>query len=799
MGITKTRAMLGFTALSLQNSPLEKVVSCLALCVWSFALAHAPTCKRSENCVPMQLSTLACSDQTKGEKFMKQILFIMALILILAIQVSWAQIPETMGYQGLLTNADGTAVDDGSYILTFNIYSLEFGIGELWTETHDAVAVKNGLFNVILGSENPLDIPFDQGYWLGIKVGSGNELEPRIQLTSAAYSLNSRSVADGAVTRSKIASGQVVKSLNLLKDDVTLTAGNNITITPSGNTLNIAATGGVGAWSLTGNVGTSPPANFLGTTDNSPLALHVFGARALLIEPHSTCPNIIGGYSGNSVSSGILGAAIGGGGSSGDPNLVKDNFGTVSGGAKNQAGNDTAISGECATVGGGYDNTASRDHSTVGGGYSSIADGRAATVSGGWINQANADYTSVGGGIGNVAGEQCATIGGGSENEASGVHSIVGGGKSNTASGLFAVIGGGWGNQAAGHYATIAGGGMVNYLTPGTNNRATDDYSTVGGGGGNQAGNGDASTIDAPYATIGGGLSNTADGINSTIGGGWSNQAGGSYAFIGGGVSNTASAANTSIGGGLGNNASANYATIAGGRNNQASGEYAFIGGGGDDNPVASNRVTDDYGTVGGGQQNQAGDDAGTTEDATHDTVGGGFNNHATGYYTTVGGGCNNIASDYYSTVGGGFANHATGFMAAVPGGGFNTADGIYSFAAGHRAKADGDGAFAWGDNNEFDVHAWNANEFVVRATGGLWLITGINASGNPVEGMRLPAGQSAWVPIGSTTSSASAQLSQVSQEQIDQIQTLEAENTTLKQRVDDLEARLKALEALLR
>jgi len=49
---------------------------------------------------------------------------------------------------------------------------------------------------------------------LGIAIGSDPELEPRIELTASAYSLNERSVADSAVTSAKIADGQVVRSLN---------------------------------------------------------------------------------------------------------------------------------------------------------------------------------------------------------------------------------------------------------------------------------------------------------------------------------------------------------------------------------------------------------------------------------------------------------------------------------------------------------------------------------------------------------------------------------------------------------
>jgi Chaperone of endosialidase len=53
-------------------------------------------------------------------------------------------------------------------------------------------------------------------------------------------------IADSAVTAPKIASGQVVKTLNGMTDSVTLAAGSNISITPAGNTLTIASTGGGG-------------------------------------------------------------------------------------------------------------------------------------------------------------------------------------------------------------------------------------------------------------------------------------------------------------------------------------------------------------------------------------------------------------------------------------------------------------------------------------------------------------------------------------------------------------------------
>src|SRR5947207_2812782 len=73
----------------------------------------------------------------------------------------------------------------------------------------------------------------------------------------------------------------VVNTVNGLSGAVTLSAGTNVSITPSGNTLTIASSGGAASgWSLTGNSGTTAGTNFLGTTDNQPLELKVNGLRA---------------------------------------------------------------------------------------------------------------------------------------------------------------------------------------------------------------------------------------------------------------------------------------------------------------------------------------------------------------------------------------------------------------------------------------------------------------------------------------------------------------------------------------
>src|SRR5208282_4349788 len=89
-------------------------------------------------------------------------------------------------------------------------------------------------------------------------------------------------------------------------------------------------------WSTAGNAGANPTNGaFMGTTDNLPLEFRVAGSRALRLEYalnpsfNSIVPNLIGGYSGNVVSNGFIGATIIGGGDIGVANCVGNNYATV--------------------------------------------------------------------------------------------------------------------------------------------------------------------------------------------------------------------------------------------------------------------------------------------------------------------------------------------------------------------------------------------------------------------------------------------------------------------------------------
>jgi hypothetical protein len=105
-----------------------------------------------------------------------------------------AQAPGLLGYQGVLTDAAGAAVADGSYDITFAIYEAAAGGSPLWSETQ-AVTVQKGIFNALLGSTVALGLAFDRPYYVGISVEGRMELAPRTPLTSSPYAFSSRSVA----------------------------------------------------------------------------------------------------------------------------------------------------------------------------------------------------------------------------------------------------------------------------------------------------------------------------------------------------------------------------------------------------------------------------------------------------------------------------------------------------------------------------------------------------------------------------------------------------------------------------
>ena len=128
---------------------------------------------------------------------MRYILIAALVATALAATSASAQVPRTINYQGVLTDAGGIAVPDSDYNMTFKIYDVAEEGTELWVE-YQLVPVASGIFNVILGSDAVLALPFDEPYWLGIAVEGEAELSPRIPLAAAAYSMSATSMFGSA-------------------------------------------------------------------------------------------------------------------------------------------------------------------------------------------------------------------------------------------------------------------------------------------------------------------------------------------------------------------------------------------------------------------------------------------------------------------------------------------------------------------------------------------------------------------------------------------------------------------------
>jgi hypothetical protein len=359
--------------------------------------------------------------------------------------------PGVMSFQGRLTDpGSGTPVADGSYAVSFRIFDAPAGGTILWLE-NQSVPVSGGLFSVLLGSVSPLSASIFSGVprYLEVQVGADPPMTPRQPFGSVAFAFHAELLDGRAAT---------------------------------------------GFWQTGGNAGTNPAADFIGTTDGQPVELRVGGNRALRLEPNATSPNVIGGHAANSVTAGVPGASIAGGGTVSSTNRVTDEYGAVGGGRGNTAGDGSGTTANAtgATVGGGQGNTASGARAVVGGGLSNTALGSGATVGGGTFNQATDGVATVGGGQANEASALAATVGGGQSNTASGDAGTVGGGIGNTASSTNSTISGGNFNNASGEYAAIGGGNV---------NAAAGANGSVPGGYGNTA-NGDYSFAAGRFARV---------------------------------------------------------------------------------------------------------------------------------------------------------------------------------------------------------------------------------------------------------------------------------------------------------
>ncbi|MFH2049035.1 MAG: hypothetical protein ABIJ12_06285 [bacterium] len=125
--------------------------------------------------------------------------FLVTLLTIMILSSAvFAAVPNTITYQGRLTNSSGEPIDT-TVSMVFSICDDSAAQVCIWGEVITDVEVVNGLFTVNLGSMTPLTHVFDdENRWLHVTVGSpGEAIEPPIKLRSVPYAFRVATI-DGA-------------------------------------------------------------------------------------------------------------------------------------------------------------------------------------------------------------------------------------------------------------------------------------------------------------------------------------------------------------------------------------------------------------------------------------------------------------------------------------------------------------------------------------------------------------------------------------------------------------------------
>ena len=209
-------------------------------------------------------------------------------------------------YQGRLQNNGSPA--SGTYNLTFSLFNVSGGgSAAAGPVTTNGVFVTNGLFTVTL--DFGPSIFNGTAYWLEVGVetngaGSFTTLVPRQPLAPTPYAVfaegasaaglsgtipagnfggtygNAVNFSNGADSFDGTFSGQFFGSSFIGGDFVGSFIGSGSSLTD--------------VWHTGGNFGTTAGVNFVGTTDNQPLELHVNGLRAVRLEPTTNTSYVSG-------------------------------------------------------------------------------------------------------------------------------------------------------------------------------------------------------------------------------------------------------------------------------------------------------------------------------------------------------------------------------------------------------------------------------------------------------------------------------------------------------------------------
>ncbi len=295
-------------------------------------------------------------------------------------------IPQLVNLEGKLNNNVGNPIN-ASVPMTFAIYGAASGGSPLWSETHTSVQINNGIFDVLLGSQTSLNLPFDSDYWLAITV-NGENMSQRVRIASAGYAFTAKNadklnnLSSSAFQKRVSGNCSVGSSIRVINENGTVICENDDV---GGADSDWIISGNNMYSNVSGNVGIGT------TTPSAKLDVEVpIGGAATI--GHSTCSAtgdyaIATGY--NTNASGQSSTAIGQSTTASGTISTAMGYSTTASGSRSTAmGGSTDASGLYSTAMGG---------ATTASGYSSTAMGLYTTASGyastamGYYAKADAD------------------------------------------------------------------------------------------------------------------------------------------------------------------------------------------------------------------------------------------------------------------------------------------------------------------------------------------------------------------------------------------------------------------------
>ncbi|MFH1050266.1 MAG: hypothetical protein V1779_04965 [bacterium] len=174
---------------------------------------------------------------------MKKFFLIPLIILFFSTIINFdaiAEYPKIISFQGLLTDEFNNPFPDAEYNVQFTIFDHETNGAPVWTETH-LITTYKGVFDVLLGTVTPIDIPFDKSYWLSVVYENTEYLNPRIPFTTVPYSFwaDTANIAHGL---SQDATGAVL-NINGLTGRINIIGDSKIFVSNNGNDINLSFSG----------------------------------------------------------------------------------------------------------------------------------------------------------------------------------------------------------------------------------------------------------------------------------------------------------------------------------------------------------------------------------------------------------------------------------------------------------------------------------------------------------------------------------------------------------------------------